>query len=291
MKDIIVKILISSIFFVFNLNADCRYINVLSYNIHYGMNADFTNRDDNSSLDQVVNYIKNKNLDIVLLQEFPQGRNEYASYLHGKRKKPLKYIKDKIGKDFFVKEVITRNGDIYKGGKSLVVISKYEILEYHTLNLPYPKWFQTRKAMLVKLYVDGEILWVLNTHLYHEKNKRNFDDLKKVLNWIHKSVPEDEPIIFGGDLNFDQFLDTHKNYKNLTENTDGYTKYKMIKNSKFNDSNLECKSITINHKNTFIKSRRRLDYIFYKSIDCLGYFEDNSTSSDHYPIFSRFCLK
>jgi endonuclease/exonuclease/phosphatase family metal-dependent hydrolase len=291
MKKKIVKVLLSSIFFALSLKADCTYINVMNYNVHYGMNANFTNRDKNSSLDQVIKYIKNKKLDIVLLQEFPHGNKEFTSYLHGKRKNPLNYLKDKISKDFFIQEVITRNGNIYKGGKSLVIISRYKIQEYHILDLPYPKWFQTRKALLVKLHVNGRNLWVINTHLCHEINKRNFDDLKKILVWIKTIVLENKPIIFGGDLNFDRFLDRHKNYIELTKDIDGHTKYNMITNSKFHDSNVECTSISIKHKNTFIASHRRIDYIFYKNIDCLNYFEEDSVSSDHYPIFSTYCLK
>jgi len=270
-------------------NSKKETIKVMTYNIHYGMDSNFTNRGDDSALDQVVEYIEHYNLDIVLLQEFPQGSKKFASYLNGDRKNPIKFLEKRLGGKYYIEEVIKRDGNKYIGGQSLVIVSKYDILEKHTLSLPQPLYHQTRKVLLVKLKINNSILWVSNTHLFYLENIMNYNDLVSSLQWMNEKVAPQESLIFGGDLNFDEVIDTVERYKDLTEETDGKAKYNLIKNQNFKDAYIDNeKKRNLITRNTFISNNKKPDYLFFKNLSCSDYFHGDSNSSDHYPVFSEF---
>ena len=292
MLKLAVQLFIVFILSACNNTSKNHKIKTMSYNIHYGMDSNYSNRGNNSALNQVIEYVDKYDLDIVLLQEFPHGKKKFASYLEGEQKKPIAYIKSKLGNTYHISEAISRDGNKFIGGKSLVIISRFPIIKIFILDLPKPMWHQTRKVLLVKLKIDNKILWIANNHLYYDKNIINYNDLIASLNWIKKKVPLQDSLIFGGDLNFDEIIDTVKKYKELTKNTDGISKYNIIKNQGFNDS-YYTHDLTkeIKSRHTFISDERKPDYLFFKNIACYTYFHGDSNRSDHYPIFAEFYFK
>ena len=266
-----------------------KLIKTMTYNIHYGMDSNFSNRGKKSALNQVVEYINEYDLDIILLQEFPQGKKKYASYLEGQQKNPIKYLQENLGNIYNITEIISRDGDIYIGGKSLVIISKFPIINQFTLDLPQPLWHQTRKVLLLRLKIENRELWIANTHLYYKENIINYNDLVASLKWIVKQVSAKSSIIFGGDLNFDKTIDTIDNYEELTEDIDGESKYKLIESEGFKDPYfVHTKKSSEVLKNTFISNDKRPDYLFFKNLLCYSYFHGDSNNSDHYPVFAEF---
>lgn len=268
----------------------------MTYNIHYGMNSDFSNKGKNSALDATIDYINKYNIDIAMLQEFPHGKYKYGTLLQGARKKYKKYLKKKLNYQYEIREAITRNGNKYTGGKSLIIISRLPIEKQNIVIFPRYMWYERRKALAVKIKLENKYLWVVNTHTYYKRNMINHTDLTTIIAWIKKTIPSKAPLIFGGDLNFDiKGKGTLGKENPLNHYTSGIFKHKKITSLGFKDSYPSCirdkQYKQPRYRHTFIaKKTKRIDYLFYKNLSCKDYWRGDGKSSDHYPVFTSYII-
>jgi endonuclease/exonuclease/phosphatase family metal-dependent hydrolase len=155
-------------------------VRVLTYNIHHG-----EGRDGRIDLDRIVNVICSVSPDIVCLQEVDRN------------------MKRTGGLD--MPSILSRKLDMWAAfGPNLhqdggqygnLTLTRYEILWQRNITLPCPEGTEQRGCLTAGMYVAGQELEVMNTHLALEQNVRK--DQASVLT-AHVSG---RPTILAGDMN------------------------------------------------------------------------------------------
>ena len=263
--------------------ASSNTVNVMTYNVHYGVNAGKTNTGADSALDQLVSGIKEKDIDICFVQEFPHG-NSYFKFT-GVRANPRAFIESMLPKEYTVYEEVVRDGTTQYGkGKSQLIITRLpKIGGPYVKDFPTPMNDMTRQIALLKLEVAGKPLWVGNTHPWHKYDELHESDLDTIVQFIKSKVPAEDAIIWGGDLNFEG-----KKYGD---------KYRKFTKQGFKDAYAAAtgKYAEAEFYNTFVVDRDpgtcRIDYLFYRNVDsCGNYWRAESEASDHFAIGATFTL-
>ncbi|RKX38816.1 MAG: hypothetical protein DRP64_15145 [Verrucomicrobia bacterium] len=248
------------------------------------MNAEKTNVGSDSALDQLVSFIKDENIDIAFVQEFPHGNSHPDFKFAGERADHLAFIKNLLPEGYTVFEEVVRDGGKYRWGKSQLIITRLpRISGPYVKDFPTPMSDMTRQIALLKVMVNGKPLWIGNTHPWHKHDGLNDEDLDTVAQFIESTVPAGDAFIWGGDLNFDakKRADKYKKFTGL-----GYKDAYAAADDKYS---------RIGFYNTFVNRDHgtcRLDYLFYRNIDsCSAYWRGASERSDHYAVGATFTMK
>lgn len=230
---------------------------VLSYNLRFGELA---------SLEQLAQFIKEQNPDIVALQEV-----DCRTF---RERAPKQNDKD------FATELGFRTGMIpaygktipYKGGYyGIAILSKYPLAKVERIYLPKTENGKEQRAVLVAdvEYREGKYITFASTHLDYTNTEERQVQVKK-LNEILLSQPY--PVIVAGDFNAKP---------DATEIHQGMSEWLLA-------SNLSPTIPVSAPKST-------IDYIFcytkqhWKKIEATTY--NNITLSDHLPISSSIELE
>ena len=265
--------------------ANSNTVTVMTYNVHYGVNIKKTNFGSNSALDQLAAYIKDRNVDVAFVQEFPHGNSHPDFKFTGDRADHLAYIKSLLPEEYTIFEEVVRDGTRYRWGKSQLIITRLpKISGPKVKHFPTPMGDMVRQVALLEVRVDGKPLWIGNTHPWHKHDGLNDEDLDTLAQFIESAVPADAAFIWGGDLNFDS--------KKRAD------KYRKFTSKGYKDA---CASCTENEKygkiefwNTFVERKPgtcHLDYLFYRNIaSCSDYWRGESEASDHYAVSATFTL-
>ena len=264
--------------------ANSYTVNVMTFNVHYGVNAEKTNTGSDSALDQLVSFIKDKEIDVAFVQEFPHGNSHPDFKFTGERANHLAFIKSLLPEEYTVFEEVVRNGSQHRWGKSQLIIARLpKTGAPHIKNFPTPMGNMTRQIALLKVQVNGKPLWIGNTHPWHKHDGLNDEDLDTIAQFIESTVPAGDAFVWGGDMNFDakKRADKYKKFTGL-----GYKDAYASTKGKYGG---------IGFYNTFVKrdpGTCRLDYLFYRNIaSCGNYWRGASDRSDHYAVGATFTMK
>ena len=218
----------------------------------------------------MINYIKNQNIDIVCLQEVIVPRKLYENlYLHTFNE--IEHRLNSIGYPFI----------FFDKESFLLVASRLKLNDRQVIDLSHE-----RKALSVNIRHNNSIINITNTHLHintkinkisnQEDENIRYEQAKKLVNLKFNNSKS----IILGDFNSIYELDySHQDYrtKQVYEYMYTATDNKVIKYMKkhYNDSYVDGKLYTSIHK-------RRVDYIFYKGIQPLVYYNTSYfIDSDH----------
>ncbi len=264
--------------------ANSNTVKVMTYNVHYGVNAEKTNLGENSALDQLVSCIKEEGVDVAFVQEFPYVNNHPDFKFTGARANPTAFIRSMLPDEYTVYEEVVRDGTTdYRRGKSQLIITRLpKIGGPYVKHFPEPRHDMIRQIALLKLSVNGKPLWVGNTHPWHIYDGLNDSDLDAIVQYLKATVPAEDAIVWGGDLNFDGGKHPDKYNKFIKA---GFKDAYASATGKYAETKLY---------NTILGAdpgTHRIDYFFYRNIDsCSNYKRGESKSSDHYPVFATFTL-
>jgi endonuclease/exonuclease/phosphatase family metal-dependent hydrolase len=242
---------------------------------------------------KVIQYILDTDADIVCLQEFTvSNKKEYLTHsdiMHIFRKYPYKHIQ-------------YRQKNVF-GLEGVATFSKFPIVFRRMIN--YPSGFNI--SIYTDIYVNGEIIRVVNNHL--ESNKITENDKKMT---IDLKDDFDTQKLSGLTLHFTRKLGSA--YKMRAYQADEVAKviesspYKIIACGDFND-------VPVSYAYTKVKGKLndafeeignglgwtfndgfyhfRIDYILYDSTAFapVKYLADKVNYSDHYPVLCELQMK
>lgn len=207
--------------------------------------------------DQVVDFLKRANADIIGLQEVvaDDAKRDVISFL-----KNLGY--------YHVFAAIRKEwGDhVYNDGPA--VFAKHKITKSETFILSSS---ESRAAAKAEIEINGEILTVFSTHLLHTHQQQSDIQEEQATN-LTKLIPQENAILMG-DFNAEPTSTAIKIIKQVLVDSDP--------NSKPTWSVYPEGCVTCNPQAIDIK----LDYIFTtKDIKTTGFKVENSKASDHLPV-------
>lgn len=224
-------------------------VKIISYNIK---SCDLCN------IEQLINFLKINEFSIILLQEVDDytSKNYYSI---------AKTISDSLNFNYYFSSARNKMNGKYGN----CIITKYKILENHTICLPEKK-LEKRCIQYIKFYIDilKKFVWVYNVHLdwdntYLVQNKQ----IDFIYSLINKNYDKNDIVILGGDFNIE---------KNKINNPkfiiDFYNNYKEVKT-------WSCKRPKIQLDNILIKTDNS---DIYKYI--YQYYTSDSKLSDHLPL-------
>ena len=202
---------------------------------------------------EIINYLKNNNIDILGLQE--------VFYLCDKdicKKIDSKY--NYYGKYRFYSKLLLRHIN-----EMTPIITNKKVIEKKIYRLPFLPSLTKRILTKVVIEYEGKRISIYNTHLEVRNLKVKERQLKKIYNLIKK---DNNLIILMGDFNL-------KNNKEIFNDFEDLLKEKGLYRVEFNHKTLKIS-----------KYKREIDHIFlsndFKLID-KKVIEDLSIS-DHYPV-------
>ena len=231
-------------------------LKVLCYNLRFGELA---------SLEELANFIKEQDPDVVALQEVDVRTFRPAA-------------PHQNGKDF-ITELGFRTGMLSAYGKTIPhaggyygigILSKYPLASVERIYLPMPAGGREQRAVLVAdvEYMDNQYFTFACTHLDHSTTDVRQAQVEK-LNEVLKAKPY--PVIVAGDFN------ARPDSKEITE---GMNEWKAV-----------CKTDPTSPANA---PRSKIDYIFcfpkdkWDSVDATTY---QVQLSDHLPISAVVNMK
>lgn len=223
-------------------------IKVMSYNIHHGKN-----KLGMYTLDQMIDTIKENEIDIVGLQEV--DRNVYRS----KFKDQVKLMASELKMYYAFGPNISVMGMEYGNA----ILSKYPIRSTENVHLP---GFKEKRGLLIsKIDVKGSDVNFLVTHLGLTKQER-VNQLKVISRYI-EHIGENSILV--GDFNSDY-------------NSDEMNSIKAVMNDSSKEQEGQFKST---YEGLVIKSK--IDYIFVSpNIKVLNYDVLDTNASDHFPVIA-----
>jgi len=240
-------------------------LRIASYNVHY-----FRNTENNDTLNNVINYIKNQNIDIVCLQEVIVPRKFYENvYLHTFNE--IEHQLNSIGYQFI----------FFDKESFLLVASRLKLNDRQVIDLSHD-----RKALSANINYNNSILNITNTHLHinpninktsnQEDENIRYEQARKLVNLKFNNS---KSIIVGDFNSIDEHDYSYQEYREKQINEYMYTATdnKVVKYMKkyYNDSYIDGKLYTSIHK-------RRVDYVFYKGIQPPIYYNTSYfIDSDH----------
>jgi len=158
---------------------------IMTYNIRHAYGADKV-----QDLNRVVKVISEISPDVLILNEVDEGNLRSLGVFQAK------YIAKELG----MKYVFGATEGRKDYGNA--VLSKYEIMESETFDLPQPKWMKavTRGCVRVRVEVEGQLLDVYGTHL----GLGGFQEIQKELGAIYdKYLEYGIPSVIAGDFNLE----------------------------------------------------------------------------------------
>jgi len=164
-------------------------IRVMTYNMHSGVN-----RDGKVRLQPAVQVIRSLNPDIVALQEVDVGITR-SRYRH-----QAKALGERLEMDFFFYPLVQFETRHY--GLAFLSRRPFTIVKCDRLPTVWPRLrLQKRGAIWIRLNHLPRPIHIFNTHLglFHRERRRQAEALLG-RDWL-KAVPQDEAVVFCGDLN------------------------------------------------------------------------------------------
>lgn len=157
-------------------------ITVLTYNIHKG----FTLGNLRFVLDEMRAQIRAIDPDLIFLQEVASFRDQEAQ---------LEYLADQV----WPHTAYGKNAFYPKGHHGNAILSRYPMESVLNIDLTTNR-LEKRGLLHAKLQMPSRTMHLLNTHLSLTSVARR-KQLMKICNYVETSIPQDEPMIFAGDLN------------------------------------------------------------------------------------------
>ncbi|HSR62945.1 MAG TPA: endonuclease/exonuclease/phosphatase family protein [Gammaproteobacteria bacterium] len=169
-------------------------IRVLTYNIHKGFSAGNLR----FVLEQIREELRRANVDIVFLQEI-QGQHltREKKVVNWPTESQFEYIADRVWSHF----AYAKNAIYNSGHHGNAILSKYPFIEWE--NLRFSTIRPASRSLLhgvVNIPEKGLTLHVICVHLDFLPNLRK-QQIKRLNDRIHESVPDNEPMILAGDFN------------------------------------------------------------------------------------------
>ena len=230
-------------------------LRVLCYNIHHGEGTDGF-----LDLTRTANVINAWKPDLVAVQEVDQNTQRT-----NKIDQP-KILAEKLEMNYVFGKAI----DFQGGGYGLTIFSRFPIMEHQMILLPQEGQREQRGLLIAKIGIPdakGKIIRFANTHLGLTQTEREAQ-VDKIISLLPDGG---EPVVLVGDFNAKP---------TSTEMTRLLTTWKDATDPALG------KSITPDVQSSF----GRIDYIFFRAKDTFKVLEsgtiDDSTTSDHKPIFS-----
>ncbi len=275
-------------------------INVMSFNIHHcapGTSAYASMKD----VQKIAKFINDNDIDICGLNEVD---NEFGS----KDTSRSTYINQpksiaELNKSFFVfgstlsttskglventKYIESGNWDFSiepednKGNFGNAIISRFQIDQMNNYGLPKIEGSEKRACLYAQVNVNNLIPYhIFVTHLAHDSHTDRINQIKGILTII-KKIPDNERIIFMGDLNFDP--EASPDEENIIE---------KIKEIGLKDSAEAIPGKSALKTYPEDNPQRRIDYIFTSpNITISDYKVINTKLSDHQAVIATIKLK
>ena len=233
-------------------------LTILNWNIHY-----FTDSKDNCTFINQFDYLKEKNPDIICLQEVKCKTFE----INNEKCNQLKCIAEKLGYYYFHID-------------ELAVLSRYKILQHKFIShYPTSNSFGNR-CILFKIEINKKLITILNLHLHNdlfgvEQLSFYYKYLKDIINHYNNTK---KILIICGDFNsipFNQLI--YKIKRKLQINNPNYDNYTNTFPTNYPIFQLDkCYSNeTITNNITLIDSTP----------------DTNCKFSDHLPLINQFLIK
>lgn len=249
------------------------WIKVATYNIQHGQDDSATSTAKKYNLDNMVNVIKENNIDIC-------GFNEIERFAtrSGKVDQP-KYIAEKLtqetGEQYyyaFAAGITGYNGKEAEGGNAIV--SRYRIVGTpRTVEIALPEneaealgsIYERRVLLIVQVEVDGKLLTVISTHfgLSSKEQEKAVDIVENELTSLRNN-----PVVIMGDFN-------------CTPTKNPITRLKT-----------KMKNTSPGNKVTCPKNNNEIDYIFTsKNMEHMDFQVLQYPYSDHLPVTVKIRLR
>lgn len=235
-------------------------IRVMTYNIHAGQDVA-----QQRNLERVAELIKQVGADIVLLQEIDRRTQRAAGVDHLAELERLTGMHAAFGKSL----------DYQGGDYGIALLSRWPLDSARVVPLavsPPQARSENRYEPRVGLYAQVRTpagRWhVLNTHLdpAGEPTYRH-QEIMGLLAFARRMVPENEPLILGGDLN-------------AREDTPEIAALSLV----FVDSWRRCGDRGPGHTFPAHAPDRRIDYLMLRGLSCSGSEVLVTQASDHRPF-------
>jgi len=243
----------------------------------------------NERTDWIIDYLGQNDYDVILLQECFD--NKFIDAAQERLAKRYPY------------SILPLRPDWYKLSNGLMILSRYrlETIDQITFGrLSQSDLFTAKGAILAKITLDTQSLYIVNTHLQADYDEKKYHDIRREqMQSIQKDLidpnikPEDEKLLIAGDLNIEENIES-------TEYT------ALIKEFKWKDwvfDFFKKPSISFDAENSWNKSCHqsvRLDYFlsnFTSNVlnikiekPCKKHGNDLINLADHYGISAEFSL-
>lgn len=268
------------------LNSDG--IDILSYNVQ-GFSKGTIDGKINTK-ENVIDFLSNKNTDILLFQEFhSRSHNLYE---------PLKEVRDQLGMiSYFYESYFSPKYDNLTG---MAIYSKYEAVGKGKLKFDGSRTF----GIYTDLLIHNDTVRVFNIHLASTKlSSGNLEFVTNPENIENNTIKDQSASIYGKLIHAYELREKQTNY--LAEVIEK-CRYKIILAGDFNDtpSSWTYKQISNKLTDAFVKKGNgfsptyagpipylRIDYIFTdEHFTIEEYGRDIIKESDHFPIYSTISV-
>jgi endonuclease/exonuclease/phosphatase family metal-dependent hydrolase len=235
-------------------------IRILTYNIHAGQDATAQ-----PNLERVAAVIRDQRADIVFLQEVDRRTQRAKGADHVAELERLTGMHAIFGKSL----------DYQGGDYGIAMLSRWPFESSQTVPLevrPPQARSENRYEPRVGLYAQVQSpfgrLHLLNTHLDPAAEPTyRYQELIRLLAFARRNVPEDMPLLMGGDLN------ARDDTPDIAALTFSLT-----------DSWRRCGGASPGHTFPANAPDRRIDYILMRNIDCTNAQVVETQASDHRPL-------
>lgn len=237
-----------------------RTVHILTYNIHAGKDAQSV-----PNIPRIAAFIDSLKPDIVMLQEVDRRTERSGGEDH----------LEQLAKLTGMTPAFAKSLDYQGGDYGIALLSRWPIDSASTIPLkvepPQDRAGGSREprvALHAVIRTPSGPLHVVNTHIDAAAiGTYRRQEIVGLLGHIRRSVPESEPVVFGGDLN-------------ARPTTDEIGAVSLA----LTDSWLACGS---GPGSTFpsAKPDRRIDYVFSRQARCLHARVPETQASDHSPLF------
>ncbi|MGH1361610.1 MAG: endonuclease/exonuclease/phosphatase family protein [Burkholderiaceae bacterium] len=179
---------------------ESRQLRVATYNIHKGILNDYFGLKRQPVIHELRERLHDLSADLVLLQEV-QGRNErHASQFKQWPEEPQdEFLASAPHRRSVFQTAYGNNANYLHGHHGNALLSRYPIL--HQENRDVSDHALEKRGILHCVVLIGEVpvhCFVVHFGLFARSRKRQVDAL---IQWVRSTVPDDAPLLIGGDFN------------------------------------------------------------------------------------------
>ena len=235
-------------------------VRVMTYNIHAGKDAQQVD-----NLKRVAAVIDSADAEIVLLQEVDRKTQRSGGVDHFAELRSLTGMSGVFGKSLD-----------YQGGEyGIAVLSRWKVdsIAAVPLKVEPPQersgTYESRIALHVVVHTERGALHIVNTHLdAGAPGTYRKQELIGIMAHIQRTVPADQPVLLGGDLN-------------ARPNTDDIGAVSFALTDAFGQCGSGAGETFPAHA-----PDRRIDYLFYRHARCSAARVVSTLASDHRPFMA-----